>query len=302
MRTPDGTGRRPGSHFGRRLTLCAAAFGAVAGCSPQSPRPLVSLPVAAQAWAPALAATHEPLSAALAAIADSGRESAWHRRCDDVFRDYLATLSRNGPFSRPELFPSGDDVLAYLVDAHVAWTLALARSSDLGGAGVAELRDAPISLDGRTTSLRALAGEIAWRAPWEPRLALFLNPGWRGGPPLPSSALEGRAIDWQLTLQAERCGKAVGFWTLDTTRKQLSVSPYTELMWGLPATQPARARRLLDVVPPPQRLLDAVLTTCGTALQRCTVVLAPMDFGRLFMPEKTNGEQRYAHGSGNRRS
>jgi hypothetical protein len=193
-------------------------------------------------------------------------------------------LSRTGPVSHPELFPAGNDVLAYLADAHIAWTLTLGSCQELAGAGVTALQESPITVDGRTASLRGLAAEIAARAPYEPRLALFLNPGWRGGPPLPTTAVEGRALDWQLSMHADRCGKTPGFWAMDTTTKRLAVSVYTELMWGLPLDRAARFRRLLDLVPPPRPLLDAAVATCGATLNRCTLVLAPMDSGRLLTP------------------
>ncbi len=270
---------------GRLLLFPWALAAALVACSQPPPEPRFSLPAAARAWVPALPATHEPLSAALAFVASGASGGAtWSPDRDDAFRAYVATLSLEGPSSHPELFPSSEDVLAYLVDAHLAWTLTLETSRELAGLGVEALRDAPIKVDGRPTSLRALAAEIAARAPWEPRLALFLNPGWRGGPPLPETAVEGRALDWQLSMHASRCGEAPGFWTLDPARKQLGASAYATLMWGLPADEPARTRRLLELVPPPRPVLDAVVRTCGAALQRCTVVQAPMDGARLLAP------------------
>jgi len=242
------------------------------------------LPVAAPApdWVWALPETHEALSAVLAAFPAGEQPRAWSPGRADALRGYLARLARVGPTSRPELFPSNEAVLAYLVDAHVAWALAFGHSGRLTKLGVDGLREQPIAIDGRARSLRGLMEELAWRAPWEPRLALFLNAGWRGGPPLPPCAVEGRSLDWQLTLQAERCGRSSGFWTLDAPAKRLGVSAYTELMWGLPQSQPARARRLLDLVPPPERVREAVLAACGASLQRCVVVLTPFDTGRLF--------------------
>jgi hypothetical protein len=281
--------RRHGFRTGRRFAACAAALAVLVACSQRQPPPRLPLPVAAQAWIPALPATHEPRSAALAVGDLQGQSRTSSKARDDAFRDYLATLSRNGPISRPELFPTGDDVLAYLVDAHIAWALALGRNSEFAGLEVAALRDTPIPVDGRTTSLAGLAAEIAARAPWEPRLALFLNPGWHGGPPLPTTAVEGRSLEWQLSLQAERCGKAPGFWSLDAANKKLGVSMYTELMWGLPLDRPSRVRRLLELVPPPKRLLDGVVEACGAALQHCDLTLAPIDFGRLLTPEPLPG-------------
>ena len=193
-------------------------------------------------------------------------------------------LAQRGPLSRPELFPSNDDLLAYLVDAHIAWAVALSHSRRLARMEVVRLREEPIVVDGRPSSLHLLAEELSWRAPSEPRLALFLNAGWRGGPPLPASAVEGRSLDWQMTLQAERCGRTNGFWALDAPAKRLAVSQYTELMWGLPRSQPARVRRLLDLVPPPAALRDEILAACSSSLQHCSIVLTPVDTGRLFAP------------------
>ena len=169
----------------------------------------------------------------------------------------------------------------------MAWALALGHTDRLSKQGVDRLREEPITVDGRTTCLRGLMEEIAWRAPWEPRLALFLNAGWRGGPPFPTSAVEGRSLDWQLSLQAERCGRSSGFWTLDAPGRRIGVSAYTEVMWGLPPAQPARARRLLDLVPPPGTVKEAIFAACGASLQRCAVTLTPVDAARLFTTPET---------------
>ena len=241
-------------------------------------------PAAAPDWASALPATHEALSATLAALSAGGQSQASSLARGGALRGYLADLAQRGPLSHPELFPTDESVLAYLVDAHVAWAFALGQASRFSKLGVDGLREEPITIDGRISCLRALMEELAWRAPWEPRLALFLNAGWRGGPPLPTSAVEGRSLDWQLTLQAERCGRSSGFWTLDAPGKRLGVSAYTELMWGLPNSQPARARRLLDLVPPPDALREAVIAACGASLQHCVVVPTPLDTSRLFTP------------------
>src|SRR5664280_2491147 len=96
-----------------------------------------------------------------------------------------AALAGAGPHTRPDLFPSGDHALAYLADAHIAWMIALGEDPGTAGLDVRELRDVKVPLDGGTTTLRGLEAELARRAPYEPRLALFLNPGWRSGPPLP---------------------------------------------------------------------------------------------------------------------
>ena len=123
---------------------------------------------------------------------------------------YLASLAARGPASRPELFPSPEYVLAYLVNAHVAWTIALGEDPEFARLDVAAVRELPFPVDGRIDQPEGLDGEIARRAPWEPRLALFLNPGWRGGPPLPETALDGHSLGWQLADHAALCGRTPG--------------------------------------------------------------------------------------------
>ncbi|HVN76482.1 MAG TPA: hypothetical protein VMT19_09210 [Thermoanaerobaculaceae bacterium] len=267
--------------------MSAALIAAVlALCACQASPGPVPLPSAAPGWIPALPATNEALSRVLVAAARGGMQSAWTPDGDERFRGYLATLAWRGPSSHPELYPSTDDLLAFLVDAHIAWALALGHAATLAGRDVASLREQPFVVDGRTSSLRLLSEEIAWRAASEPRLALVLNAGWRGGPPLPAVAIEGRSLAWQLAMQADRCGRLAGFWQVDTASKRLSVSAFTELMWGLPASQPARARRLLDLVPPPAELRVRIVAACGASLQRCAIALSPVDTGRMFTPER----------------
>jgi hypothetical protein len=234
------------------------------------------------AWLPAVPATHDALSGVLGALAGAGPASSTNGVRQEMLAGYLAAIARFGPVSTPELFPSDPSVLAYLVDAHVAWTIALGEARRLRKLDVRALREIPFALDRRTSTLAALEAEIARRAPWEPRLALLLNPGWKGGPPLPSGALEGYSLDWQLALHAGLCGSTRGFWDLDRERKVLKVSAFTGFMWGLPQEEPARVRKLLELVPPPEPLREAVRATCGPSLQRCTVAVSALDQGRFF--------------------
>jgi hypothetical protein len=217
-------------------------------------------------------------------LAAAGPRSGWDGVRQEVFIGYLVALAHHGPISTPELFPSEAHVLAYLVNAHAAWTIALGEARKLRKLGVGALREVPFPLDGRTSTLATLAGEVARYAPREPRLALFLNPGWQDGSPLPTSALEGHSLDWQLASHAELCGRTPGFWNLDRERRVVSVSAFTDFMWGLPAGQPARMRQLLELMPPPARLRQAIFATCGRSLQRCTTALIGIGEARLFEP------------------
>ena len=254
-----------------------------AGCNRAPAFRLPPLAGTAPGWRSALPATHEPLTAVLALVSGGGPGTAWGPNAARVLDGYLAALSGAGPRTRPDLFPSGDHALAYLVDAHVAWTIALGENGGLAGLNVSELRDVRVPLDGGTTTLRGLEAELSRRAPYEPRLALFLNPGWRGGPPLPDGALEGDALGWQLARQARRCGDS-GFWAFDPAARRLTVSAFATGMWGLPDAPLARTRRLLELVPPPAAMRAAVTAACGLSLERCTLAAAPVDSGRLLSP------------------
>jgi len=282
-------GKRPSErdearHWGLRsfgpfaLALLTLAAGCASPPAPYSP----PLPLVPPSWLPTIPATHDALSGVLGALAGAGPGGSWDGARQEVLAGYLAALATSGPGSAPELFPSDAHVLAYLADAHVAWAIALGRAAKLRKLDAVALREVPFPLDGRTSTLAVLTDEIVRRAPWEPRLALYLNPGWKGGPPLPASALEAHSLDWQLAAHAALCGRTPGFWELDRERKVLKVSAFTGYMWGLPAAQPARARKLLELVPPPDRLREAVTAICGPSLQRCTVASLDVDRERLF--------------------
>lgn len=252
-------------------------------CSAPSAPPNVPLPLTPEWWVAVPPLAHDSLSAVLGAAAVEDR-AGWDAGRQATLDAYLATIARGGPSTNPELFPSPDHVLAYFVNAHIAWALALSHAPSLAGRDVSALQREPLTVGGAASSLEQLVGEIWLRAPLEPRLRLWLNPGWRGGPELPPSAVEGHAIDWQLADQAQRCGRAPGFWAFDHADMRVTVSSFTALMWGLPDAPQPRTRRLLDLVPPPAELREAILAACGGGLQRCAIVVVPFDYGRKWLP------------------
>ncbi len=267
----------------RLADVAAAACLLVWACSAPAPPPPVGLPLTPEWWVAVPPLSHDSLSAVLGP-AEPGEGNGWGAGRQATLEAYLATIARGGPTSNPELFPSPEHVLAYFIDAHIAWTLALSRAPGLAGRDVTALQHEPVIVGGATLSLDRLVGEIWLRAPLEPRLRLWLNPGWRGAPELPPGAVEGHAIDWQLADQAERCGKAPGFWAFDAAARRVSVSGYTTLMWGLPDVPRARTRRLLDLVPPPAEQREAILAACGAGLERCAIEVTPFDHGRKWLP------------------
>jgi hypothetical protein len=202
---------------------------------------------------------------------------------DDVAREalgrFLAAIERIGPRTRPELFLTLKDRIAYLVNAHMAWALALHDGGGLVPEGLTDIRTVRLRLDGATWSLAAIESQIIELASTEPRLVLFLNPGFANGPPLARTALEGYALDFQISEQAGRCGRAPGFWSLDPAAHRLGVSAVAEYFPGLPEDRRERARRLLALVPPPQELRQRIDASCGLALESCTVFPIPFAEG-----------------------
>jgi hypothetical protein len=196
----------------------------------------------------------------------------------------LGDLAEGGPFTEPGRYPTEEDALAWLVNAHVAWVVALHNAPELATREVTALRSVAFPLAGGRWTLARLEREVLARAPSEPRLALLLNPGFAGGPPLPATVLEGHTLSWQLAEHAAICGRASSFWSFDPTRRELRISGFTAHMPGLPAPLPQRARRLLDLVPPPVELRAAMVAGCGEALQRCSVELLPLDTRRWGRP------------------
>ena len=189
---------------------------------------------------------------------------------------YLATLATFGPTSTPELFTCETDRLAYFINAHIAWTLALHDAGGLAPAGRRDIRRARVPLDRGESSLEAIEQQLLLEAAGQPRIILCLNPGLPGGPPLPAAALAGHAFDWQLGDHSLRCGRSPGFWELSDDPPGLRVSGFTEYIPGLPEQRPARMQRLLDLIPPPPEVLAAIADRCGDTLSRCELGLVPL--------------------------
>jgi hypothetical protein len=244
-------------------------------CGPLAPPNPVRLPDPPTSLPPG-PFQHLALSWALAAGGGPGDLPEAGRRV----RAYLAVIAATGPRSRPELFPAAEDVIAYLVNAHLAWSTALSAAPELAGTGTDRRRRIPFPLDGERWSLAALEGEIARRAPADPRLGLWLDTGAPGRPPRPPAPLEGHAFGFLIDLQARRCGAAPGTWALDAQGRRLAVASWASRLPGLPDEDPRRTRRLLDVVPPSPALRQQILDVCGSALQRCRIAVEEPPAGR----------------------
>ncbi|HPC83067.1 MAG TPA: hypothetical protein P5234_06990 [Thermoanaerobaculaceae bacterium] len=265
----------------RRAALAAVAalvLGAV-GCH-RTPTQAVRLPLNAPWWQPAVPLTHSTFSAVLAGGFPLPGQDLDERRLG-YLKAYLAVLADGGPDSTPEMFPDRAHVIAYYLNAHMAWAHALGSAPGLRGRSVSALLAEPIRLDRQATTLADIASRARAEATGEPRVELFLNPGWRGGPRLPPSAVEGYSLGWQLAEHGRRCGQAAGFWELDPAAREVRVSALVAEMRWMPEEPRSRARRALDLVPSDDALRGSILVTCGEQLQRCSVRFVPVDRTRV---------------------
>lgn len=265
------------SNLRRRAVLLGAGLLCLVAATACERRPTraVRLPLNSPWWQPAVPMTHAAFSAVLAGGFPLPGQDLDPRRLQ-VLRGYLAILAEGGPETTPELFPDQAHVIAYYLNAHMAWAHALGAAPDLRSRSVGGLEDTPVRLDRRTTSLREIAARAIQESVGEPRTALFLNPGWRSGPRFPPSAVEGYSLTWQLAEQGRRVGSVSGFWALDEGARQVRVSALVEELPALPADPRLRARRALDLVPPPDPLRGRILAICGEQLGRCTVSWVPV--------------------------
>lgn len=165
--------------------------------------------------------------------------------------------------------------IAALVNGHVGWTIALNADPRFAALDGWALRRVSFPFAQGSWTLERLANAVLDLTPAEPRIALWLNPGFADGPPPPQAPLEGFSLDFQLADQARTCGRAPGFWRLDAGRRELWLSGFSAYLRALPPDLGLRARRLLDIVPPPDAVRDAILAACNPSLSACTVKLGP---------------------------
>ncbi|MGV8041873.1 MAG: hypothetical protein AB2L07_18040 [Thermoanaerobaculaceae bacterium] len=265
----------------RRAVLAAVAVLVLAASAcDRQPTRAVRMPLNPPWWQPAVPLAHSTFSAVLAGGFPLPGQDLDERRLG-YLRAYLAVLADGGPESTPEMFPDQAHVITYYLNAHMAWAHALGSAPHLRGRSVDGLLAEPFRLDRKITTLAEVATRARAEASGEPRVELFLNPGWRGAPRLPPSAVEGHSLSWQLATQAQRSGQAPGFWELDGGAREIRASALvTEMRW-MPEEPRMRARRALDLVPPPGPLRASILATCGEQLHRCSVRFVPVDRTRV---------------------
>jgi hypothetical protein len=93
----------------------------------------------------------------------------------------LGDLAVGGPFAEPGRFPTDEDALAWLVNAHVAWVIALHNAPVLAAREVEGLRSVPFPLAGSRWTLARLEREVLARPAGQTHPVP--QPGFAGGPP-----------------------------------------------------------------------------------------------------------------------
>lgn len=115
---------------------------------------------------------------------------------------FVAQLGAVGPGTRPELFPSREDRLAYYLNAYNAFTI----FNVLSRPGISSVVDTKLDffystrfvLDGEELSLYALESEVIRAGFAEPRIHFVLNCASGGCPRLPVEPFSGERLEAQL--------------------------------------------------------------------------------------------------------
>jgi hypothetical protein len=123
-----------------------------------------------------------------------------------VFDRYVAAVERVGPESRPDLFPTRDDALAYYLNAYNALVFkgVLARGPEEEtvwtplGTGYSFFSAMEVTVGGRKTNLKALEDEVIRSEFQDPRVHAALNCASLGCPRLPRQAFEPATLDAEL--------------------------------------------------------------------------------------------------------
>lgn len=123
---------------------------------------------------------------------------------------YLDAVARFGPRSRPQMFPTEADRLAYYLNAHNALVLQMWLDHGAGQPGAPTqvrphwfvLENWPV--DGKRRSLRDLEQDVIRKASDDWRLPFALVRGSMDDPPLLQEPYEARRLDEQLNTQVKR--------------------------------------------------------------------------------------------------
>lgn len=121
---------------------------------------------------------------------------------------FVGVLASVGPESRPDLFPTTPDRLAYYINAYNALVLwNVIERDELLVPGEGKVRFFYLTrfpLDGGVVHLHGLENDVVRGEFDEPRIHFALNCASRGCPRLPAEPFVGEALDLQLALETQR--------------------------------------------------------------------------------------------------
>jgi len=126
----------------------------------------------------------------------------------EPLRRYLALIGEVGPTTRPDLFPSDDDKLAYWINAYNAatmdqvlrrWPLESVVDKKISFFGWTRYR-----IDGRALSLYTIENDIVRREFGDARIHFALNCASVGCPRLPAEPFLGERLQSQLARETRR--------------------------------------------------------------------------------------------------
>jgi hypothetical protein len=174
----------------------------------------LALTIAAAPGARAESFSHADWTAVLERFVDERGLVDYRRLARDreVFDRYLGAIERASPSSRPQLFPTRDDALAYYLNAYNALVFkgVLARGPEEDtvwtpfGTGYSFFSAMPVVVGGKRTSLKALEDEVVRSEFQDPRVHAALNCASLGCPRLPRKAFEGPTLAAELDAEMMR--------------------------------------------------------------------------------------------------
>ncbi len=260
---------------GRRTLLLLGCIAALPGCG-DPPANVVALA------APGLVATTrpeaidwQPFGRVLDKhVNDDGRVDYFaiaHAETFDPLMQLYACVASVGPRTRPELFPTRADKLAYCINAHnLLAVLAVAPRFGPGKADPLKVSELPAALttghvfvlDGRQVTLDSIRAEmITPLLDGDPRPLLALCAARRNDPPLRRELYLAARLDEQLEDQLARVLRDSTWAQINYERRRLElpagIAEHREYYWARYLAQPGRTRQQTGFVTVLLNLADA---------------------------------------------
>lgn len=286
---PHVTTSNAGPWFRRGVWLAAAALLLGSGAALYVDGHIPA-PVPADAPEYALA----DLSRALEAVNANGEVNLGHLKArHDSLERFVASLAATAPSTKPELFPTPEDKVAYWLNAYVA--LVLHELLDVKGTSASQLSSASRSwaIGGQRLTKRAIRRRYL-DATGDARVHLALFTGARGHGVLDGAPFDGQTIDPQLDDAMRRFMRRKENVSIDGKTVRLSAllrEHEAELLAALPPDRRGLMQIVwaylpenCDGVRPGCATRGDLDRACGARFDRCTVEYVPVDETLAVVP------------------